>query len=64
LLEAVDRAKPRLHLYGHIHHAGGCWARAGSVLANVTTWESERAASVFDLDARGVFPIEIPPAET
>lgn len=66
LLAALDRVRPRLHLYGHIHHAGGCWARAGSVLANVTTWESERPASVFDIDATtpGIFPIEVPPAET
>lgn len=64
LLGAIDRARPKLHLYGHIHHAGGCWARQGMVLANVTTWESERAASVFDIESASITPIEVPPAET
>lgn len=64
LLSAVTRIRPRLHLFGHIHQDGGCWEREGTLFANVTTWEYERGASVFDLDpvAGSVTAVAIPPA--
>lgn len=58
----VQQVQPRLHLFGHIHQDGGVWRDAGTVFANVTTWECERAATVFDLDSAGVTPVLVPPA--
>lgn len=58
----VQEVRPRLHLFGHIHQDGGLWREAGTVYANVTTWECERPATVLDLDARGVTPVSVPPA--
>ncbi len=65
LLEAVLHVRPALHLFGHIHQDGGCWQRDGICFANVTSWEGERAASVFELNphSRQVTPIHIPPAQ-
>lgn len=62
LRDAVLHVRPRLHLFGHIHNDGGCWRVDDITLANVTTWESERAASVFDIDERGVVAVTIPPS--
>jgi predicted phosphohydrolase len=66
LLAAVHRARPALHLFGHIHQDGGFWQREGTAFANVTTWECERAATVLDYDttARAVRPVAVPPPET
>lgn len=51
LLGALDRVRPALHVFGHIHEDGGAWWRDPTRIANVTTAECERGASVFDLDA-------------
>lgn len=63
LREAVLRTRPRLHLFGHIHQDGGCWLEGETTLANVTTWECERAPSVFDVEPGGgrVKPVSVPP---
>ena len=62
LLGAVRRAEPQLHMYGHIHQDGGCWRDGATTFANVTTWECERAPSVFDIDVQSfeVTPVSIP----
>jgi Icc-related predicted phosphoesterase len=63
LWAAVQRARPTLHLYGHIHEDGGLGHEGGSCLVNATTWEGERGATVLDLDAAGrrVEAIVVPP---
>lgn len=68
LREAVlGRVRPKLHLYGHIHEDGGFWRDdfSGVCLANVTTWDGERKATVLDIDARSktVREVVVPPAE-
>jgi len=62
LLTQVLRAKPRLHLFGHIHQDGGFWERDGVRFANVTTWECERPPTVIDVDASSIRAISVPPA--
>lgn len=57
LLEAA----PRLHMFGHIHQDGGAWQHGGTLHANVTTWECERAPTVIDIDGSAVTPIVVPP---
>jgi predicted phosphohydrolase len=52
--------RPRLHVFGHIHQDGGAWHDDGIVLANVTTWECERAATVIDIDASSVTLVHVP----
>jgi len=47
-------------LFGHIHQDGGSWHHEGMVLANVTTWECERAPTVIDIDASSVAAISVP----
>lgn len=66
LLAAVRRARPALHMFGHIHQDGGFWQRDEIAFANVTTWECERTATVLDYDvaARAVRPVAVPPPET
>jgi hypothetical protein len=54
LLARVERVRPRLHLFGHIHEDGGTWSEGGVVFANVTTWECERAPTVIDIDHTGI----------
>jgi len=56
--------RPMLHLFGHIHDAGGVWPICGTTFANVTTWECERGPTVIDVDPRlrRVTPIEVPPS--
>lgn len=63
LLARVTEVKPRLHLFGHIHEDGGAWQVGPTWFANVTTWECERAPSVFDLDVatKQVTPVDVPP---
>ncbi|MBA2539216.1 MAG: metallophosphatase domain-containing protein [Deltaproteobacteria bacterium] len=56
----VAEVAPRLHLFGHIHQDGGVWTHGSTVFANVTTWECERAPTVFEIDAQSVTPIEVP----
>lgn len=63
LLEAVKRVRPLLHVFGHIHEAGGVWQEDGVMIANVTAAEGRRGVSVFDLDpeTRRVVAVSIPP---
>jgi hypothetical protein len=57
----VADVEPRLHLFGHIHQDGGTWLDGPTLFANVTTWECERAPTVFDLDAGTVTAVTVPP---
>lgn len=49
LLARVRVARPRFHLFGHIHEDGGRWTDGGITFVNCTTWECEREATVIDL---------------
>ena len=61
----VDLARPRLHLFGHIHEAGGFWEIAGSTFVNCTTWECERPPTVIDLEPEtGDILVAAPPARS
>lgn len=61
---AVRQKKPRAHLFGHIHQDGGGWSEDGTWFFNVTTWECERDATVFDVEPDGtVTPVVIPARE-
>jgi len=60
----VAVVRPRLHVFGHIHEDGGAWEHEGTWISNVTTWECERACSIFDLDDGVVTPVLVPPART
>jgi len=62
LLARVRAAAPRLHLFGHIHQDGGAWPIGPTLFVNATTWESERAPTVIDIDARAVTAVSVPPA--
>jgi Icc-related predicted phosphoesterase len=61
LRRRIEVVKPRLHMFGHIHQDGGVWTHGTTVLANVTTWECERAPTVIDIDEHGVTPVHVPP---
>jgi Icc-related predicted phosphoesterase len=65
LLAAVQRLRPTLHLFGHIHPAGGLWQVGPTCFVNATTWESERGPTVLDLDAsqRCVTAVSVPSAD-
>jgi predicted phosphohydrolase len=64
LRAAVERAAPRVHLFGHIHADGGAWRLGPSWLFNVTTWEGERGPTVLDVHPDGrVIPVDVPPRE-
>ena len=62
---AVLRARPKLHLFGHIHQDGGVWSDGVVSYANVTTWECARAPTVIDLDpATGALTaVSVPPPD-
>ena len=64
LLYAMRRVQPILHLFGHCHQDGGFWRIEETCLANVTTWESERGATIIDVDpaTRQINPVAIPPS--
>jgi Icc-related predicted phosphoesterase len=64
LRASVREKKPRVHLFGHIHEDGGAWVIDGTLFANVTTWECERAPTVIDYDAstRTATVVSAPPA--
>lgn len=57
----VAEVEPRLHLFGHIHEDGGVWRDGATTFANVTSWECERAPTVFDIDAGAVTAVHVPP---
>jgi predicted phosphohydrolase len=61
LRRRVAELAPRLHLFGHIHEDGGAWCDGPTTFANVTTWECDRPATVFDLEAGVVTPVVVPP---
>lgn len=61
LRRRVAEVEPRMHLFGHIHQDGGAWQVGATTFANVTTWECERAATVFDIRPGAIVPITIPP---
>jgi predicted phosphohydrolase len=65
LRAALVRVRPLLHLFGHIHQDGGVWRDGVTTLANVTTWECERPATVFDVDSATlqVTPVAVPPRD-
>lgn len=56
LLAARARVRPTLHLFGHIHEDGGVFEDAHGLLANVTTVEGTRGATVLEVvrDERGL----------
>lgn len=49
LLRHLERVKPRLHLFGHIHEDRGEWQYGPSRLVNCTTSEGELPVTVLDL---------------
>lgn len=49
LTRHLDRVKPRLHLFGHIHEDKGTWQRGETRIVNCTTSEGELPAAVIDL---------------
>ena len=64
LLAAVERLRPRLHLFGHIHEDGGAWQHGNTWIANCTVAEWQRNPTVFDLDPafKTAQPVAIPPS--
>ncbi|MCH9680728.1 MAG: metallophosphatase domain-containing protein [Deltaproteobacteria bacterium] len=63
LLRALDRVRPALHLFGHIHEDGGRWQHESTTVLNVTTAEGVRAPTVVDFDpaTRVVTSCVVPP---
>ncbi len=57
----IEVVRPRLHLFGHIHQDGGLWDHDGILLANVTTWECDRAPTVIDINERTITAVHVPP---
>jgi 3',5'-cyclic AMP phosphodiesterase CpdA len=45
----LGRARPRFHLFGHIHEARGTWKLAETTLCNVTTDEGTLPVTVLDV---------------
>ena len=62
LLVHIERARPRLHLFGHIHEDGGHWTAGGTTFVNCTTWECERPPTIIELLPSGPPRVEAPPA--
>lgn len=62
LRAAVRRTSPKVHLFGHIHQDGGLWSEESTIFLNVTTWESERPPTVFDIQPHPfrLHPVQIP----
>lgn len=60
LIARVRAVKPRLHLFGHIHEAGGLTREGETTFVNVTTWECERGPTVLDWEAGRVTPVRVP----
>ncbi len=49
LTRELARAKPRFHLFGHIHEDPGAWDVGPTRCLNVSVDECQRACTVFDL---------------
>jgi Icc-related predicted phosphoesterase len=49
LLRHLERAAPRVHLYGHIHEDPGSWQVGATRCFNVTVADCTRAATVVDV---------------
>lgn len=49
LLRHLDRVKPQLHLFGHIHEDKGSWQHGPTRVVNVTTSDSTLACTVLDV---------------
>lgn len=66
LLVALDRIRPAVHVFGHIHEDGGLWRHGPTAVVNATTDECSRAATVLDYDprTRTVTPVAVPPPRT
>jgi predicted phosphohydrolase len=60
LKRRIAEVRPRLHMFGHIHQDGGAWEVGGTLYANVTTWECERAPTVIDIDCDRVIAVAVP----
>jgi predicted phosphohydrolase len=61
LLARVKIARPRLHLFGHIHESGGAWTEGATTFVNCTTWECSRAATVIDVGPEAITLVSVPP---
>lgn len=64
LFERTRAARPRIHLFGHLHEDGGLWSIDGTVYANVTADYCLRPPTIIDYDptTREVTPVSVPPA--
>jgi len=64
LRRAVERLRPAVHLFGHIHEDGGCWQVGETLFVNVTTWDGERGPTVIDIERAGgrLVAVATPPA--
>lgn len=49
LTRHLDRVKPRLHFFGHIHEDRGVWTRGETRIVNCSTSECELPCTVIDL---------------
>ncbi len=49
LRATLERVRPALHLFGHVHQDAGRWRENQTLIANVTTWESTLPATVFEV---------------
>jgi predicted phosphohydrolase len=61
LLARVRVARPRLHLFGHIHEDGGAWTVNGTTFVNCTTAGAHRAPTVIDVEPGGGVRVLAPP---
>lgn len=63
LLAALDRIRPAVHVFGHIHEDGGLWHHGPTAVVNATTDECSRGPTVLDYDpsTRTVTPVVVPP---
>lgn len=51
LRRRVERVRPRLHVFGHIHQDPGLWKSGATTFLNATTAEGTRPAAVVELEA-------------
>lgn len=50
LLRHLDRVKPKVHLFGHIHEDRGEWKRGDTRVINCTTSDCEQPCTVIDVE--------------